>query len=214
MMLPLLAVAVWAQLPQPFEAAVARTVDGDTFVVERPGSIEQTVRLWGADSPEPGQPYFDEAHKRLKELLSGAKPQIVPRERQGRILLASVSVPGKEPGERLDVARTLVFEGLAWWEREQAKEDEVLPRHEAEAREAKRNLWSRPDAVAPWDWRAGRRTPPAPPAEAPDPTVYVTPSGNRYHRPTCQFVRTNRSALKLSEARKRFTPCSVCKPLQ
>jgi micrococcal nuclease len=43
--------------------------------------------------------------------------------------------------------------------------------------------------------------------------VYVTPSGQRYHRETCRVLRQSRFALSLSDAaRSGYTPCQICKP--
>lgn len=58
---------------------------------------------------------------------------------------------------------------------------------------------------------------------SPDPTtepvpadiVYRTPSGKRYHRETCRYVRTNpnATALTIEEAGKQgLTPCQTCNP--
>jgi hypothetical protein len=44
-------------------------------------------------------------------------------------------------------------------------------------------------------------------------TVYVTKSGERYHRDGCQYLRQSKIAVSLAEAvSKGFTPCRVCKP--
>lgn len=43
-------------------------------------------------------------------------------------------------------------------------------------------------------------------------TVYVTKTGKKYHRGTCQHLRQSKIAMSLEEARKRFDPCSVCRP--
>ena len=47
----------------------------------------------------------------------------------------------------------LVREGLAWWYREYAPGNGTLEKLEAEAREAKRNLWSHKKPVPPWVYR-------------------------------------------------------------
>lgn len=49
--------------------------------------------------------------------------------------------------------------------------------------------------------------------EAWDTTVYITDTGNRYHRWGCQYLRLSYTATKLSTAKERgYTPCSVCNP--
>jgi hypothetical protein len=43
-----------------------------------------------------------------------------------------------------------------------------------------------------------------------DSTVFVTRTGEKFHLSGCQYLRTSKIPMKLSEAVKRFTPCSVC----
>jgi hypothetical protein len=43
-------------------------------------------------------------------------------------------------------------------------------------------------------------------------TVYVTPSGKRYHHADCRHVKDKGIPLQLSAAAPRYTPCRVCRP--
>ena len=43
-------------------------------------------------------------------------------------------------------------------------------------------------------------------------TVYVTRTGEKYHRDGCRYLRQSRIPMSLAEASKRFDPCSACKP--
>src|SRR5262245_52993909 len=43
-------------------------------------------------------------------------------------------------------------------------------------------------------------------------TVYVTRPGAKYHRDRCRHLSRSRIPMSLSEAAKRYGPCSVCKP--
>jgi micrococcal nuclease len=46
-----------------------------------------------------------------------------------------------------------------------------------------------------------------------DPTVYITSSGTKYHREGCIYLKDNKIAVRLSEAKRRgYTPCGVCNP--
>ena len=47
----------------------------------------------------------------------------------------------------------IVCAGLAWWYQQYAKHGRVVAALEAEARRAKRGLWSDPQPVPPWEWR-------------------------------------------------------------
>lgn len=43
--------------------------------------------------------------------------------------------------------------------------------------------------------------------------VYVTPSGNKYHREDCRYTKDKECiALTREEAQQNYTPCSVCDP--
>ncbi len=54
------------------------------------------------------------------------------------------------------------------------------------------------------------------PQTDPDPdsvTVYVTKSGEKYHRDGCQYLRKSKIETTLSSAKARgYTPCSKCNP--
>lgn len=63
--------------------------------------------------------------------------------------------------------------------------------------------------------------PPEPTAAPPSPevvepvgeTVYKTPHGERYHRPSCHHVRGKALAISLADARAMgLTPCGTCNP--
>ena len=47
-----------------------------------------------------------------------------------------------------------------------------------------------------------------------DPIVYVTRTGKCYHRGSCSYLRKSKIPIKLSEARKRYRPCSRRRPPQ
>ncbi len=127
-------------------------VDGDTLkiLVNRQ---EIRVRLYGIDCPERRQPFGKRAKQFASELAFGKTVTLIEhgRDRYGR-LVAEVILPD---GRSLN--RELVRAGLAWWYRRYAPDDHELGVLEAEARAAKRGLWSLPDPRPPWEWRRGRR---------------------------------------------------------
>ena len=43
-------------------------------------------------------------------------------------------------------------------------------------------------------------------------TVYVTRTGKKYHRGSCRYLKKSKIKITLSEAKKRYQPCKVCKP--
>lgn len=43
-------------------------------------------------------------------------------------------------------------------------------------------------------------------------TVYVTESGKKYHAKNCNIVKTGKTGMELSEAKKKgYAPCASCK---
>lgn len=68
-----------------------------------------------------------------------------------------------------------------------------------------------------WSFSALATATPSRPAPLADPqhvTVYVTKTGKKYHRGTCQHLRQSKIPMDLEDARKIYSPCSVCKPPQ
>ena len=54
-------------------------------------------------------------------------------------------------------------------------------------------------------------TTPAPSTE--ETTVYVTRTGEKYHRAGCRYLARSQIPIQLREASARYGPCSVCKPV-
>ena len=43
--------------------------------------------------------------------------------------------------------------------------------------------------------------------------VYVTKSGEKYHRDSCSSLRKSKIAISLKEAKKKgYEPCKICNP--
>jgi endonuclease YncB( thermonuclease family) len=146
----LLLVASTARAEAP--ARVVGVKDGDTIEVFD-GRTKETVRLWGIDCPEMGQP-FGKAAKRFVSDVCFGKPVKLEgrgRDRYGR-LLAIVGLPD---GPSLNAL--LVKEGLAWWYYSFAPKALDLAVLEREAKRGRRGLWADPEAVPPWSWRKLRR---------------------------------------------------------
>jgi len=43
-------------------------------------------------------------------------------------------------------------------------------------------------------------------------TVYITRTGKKYHRSGCRYLSKSKIPIELTEAIKRYSPCSVCRP--
>ena len=43
-------------------------------------------------------------------------------------------------------------------------------------------------------------------------TVYVTRTGQKYHRGSCRHLARSKFPMPLSEAKREYDPCKVCSP--
>lgn len=183
LLLPLQALAA------DYPARVVGITDGDTLTVLRDGKAQVKIRLASIDAPETGQDFGSRAKQAASELAFGKTVTIhaTDTDRYGRTIAEVILPNGRSLG------RELVAEGYAWRYVQYARGDRELARLEADARTAKRGLWSQPNPVAPWDWRHGRGVP-----------VTDEVIGNRnshvYHAPYCAAVgrmnAENRVAFK------------------
>lgn len=129
---------------------VIATSDGDTVTARcgEPGAYEQVkVRISAIDSPEKAQPFGNASRQHLAALCLQQQATITrkTKDRYGRTV-ADVQCQGN------DVATEQVRAGLAWYYFKYGKGYEALAGLEAEAREARRGLWS-VEAAPPWEWR-------------------------------------------------------------
>ncbi|AVM46661.1 hypothetical protein C5Q97_18860 [Victivallales bacterium CCUG 44730] len=128
----------------PLRLRAEACVDGDTFAASREARV---IRLWGIDAPELNQPWGKAAKAALEEFL---------RKRE-----LSITVKGKSFGrtvgivrsDRRDVALELLKMGLAWHDPRYAPKRDDYAKAEADARKAKRGLWSDENPTPPWEWR-------------------------------------------------------------
>jgi endonuclease YncB( thermonuclease family) len=173
---PLVLLAACPAFGSDYSARVVGISDGDTITVLRDRK-QVRVRLHGIDAPKTGQDFGSRAKQAASELAFGKQVTIRPRnvDRYGRTVAEVILPDGRS------MNREMVRRGLAWWYRTYAAHDAELAGLEAEAREARIGLWSRPNPVPPWAWRRGDAVPQ---------TAAVI--GNRrsrvYHKPTCHVA--------------------------
>lgn len=163
----------------PWSGKVVTIADGDTLSILRDGRDVVRVRLWGIDAPEAGQDHGDKARRRLVELAAGKTARVEPVEldRYGR-MVARVRIGAANLGT------IQVRDGFAWWFRRHASGAVELEQAEAEARAARRGLWSAPVApVAPWDWRSGGGLPPDVAGR-----FVASKRSTVYHAPGCRSI--------------------------
>lgn len=135
---------------------VVRVIDGDGARL-RLDSGPMEVRLYGIDAPELHAPRGREAKRALEKILARRRVEIVPvsQDRYER-MVAVLLVDGQSAGE------LMLERGHAWAYRDylgQLEGDERYCQLEAEARMARRGLWSQPPQswLPPWSWRARER---------------------------------------------------------
>lgn len=221
---------------QTLRGRVVGVADGDTITVLGADNRQTRVRLQGIDAPESRQAFGQTSKQNLSDLVFDRQVivEYEKNDRYGRTL-------GKVVASGRDVNLLQVKAGLAWhykyYQDEQSPVDRRLYADaETEARSARRGLWADPKPIPPWDFRRGKRSAveeggttegggPRPAAtgrsagaqaggstEPEEETVYVTRTGSKYHRLSCQYLRRSRIPISLKEARRSYEPCSVCKP--
>ncbi len=136
---------------EAFEGKVVGVADGDTLVV-LDGTAQVRVRLHGIDCPERGQAFGAAARRFASSLAFGKSVTVrsLGKDRYGRLLGEVVLSDGRS------LNRELVAAGMAW-HYARYSDDEALARAEREARKARVGIWSEPDPVAPWSYRAAGR---------------------------------------------------------
>ena len=140
--------------PQPgteLRGKVVQVKDGDSMVV-RVGDENVGVRTFGVDCPERGMPFSARAKSFTSGLVGNRDVTVVVHDvdRYGRIVGDVKLADGRSLG------RELLREGLAWYYRRYAN-DPDFEKLESDARAAKRGLWSDPNPIPPWKFRADRR---------------------------------------------------------
>ncbi len=169
-----------------YTAQVIGIADGDTITVLTADKTQHRIRLNGIDAPETGQDFGSRAKQAASELAFGKTVTIQPHgtDRYGRTIANVTLADGKV------LNREMVKQGMAWWYRKYAPNDSELAKLETEAKHARNGLWSQPNPISPWDWRAG--------AGAPKTVGFV---GNRashvYHSPNCRGVATMKDSNRV-----------------
>ncbi len=127
-------------------AQVVQIVDGDSLTVVIDGEMVR-VRLAEIDAPEKKQPYTKRSKKSLSDLCFWIEAELagISKDQYGRTL-ARVRCNG------VDANAEQVKRGMAWVYEKHAKDPELY-KLQAEARSAKRGLWSVNSPIPPWRWQ-------------------------------------------------------------
>ncbi len=147
-------VAIQSVAGELFQCKVKDILEGDSFLAEAIGDSPQElkIRIYGVDSPDEGQNFYEEAKQYLKGLIGEKEVEVESLTKDN--LGYQVSNVRTEDGE--DISEVLVKEGYAWWDEENAKDAITLKKLCAEAIRQKKGLWAYSSPLAPWDYRRGK----------------------------------------------------------
>lgn len=145
----LICIAVHAQL----QGKVVSVSDGDTFTLLTKDKQQVKIRVYGIDCPEYHQDFGQVARKFTSDLIFKKQVYIDCKDtdKYGRTLGIVYVLP-----DSTNLNEALLKAGLAWhysyFDHNQLWQD-----MEDEARQKKIGLWSRNDAIAPWEFRRSER---------------------------------------------------------
>lgn len=149
----LLALLCAPTFAQAWPGDVLTVHDGDTVRVQPADGAAVSIRVYGVDCPELGQPYGAEARNMTAHLLNGRQVEIIPaqtrksyrREVAGVVLLDDMIV----------LQDALISAGLAWVDNRFCRMAvcDLWRQHQADAKAARRGLWADDNPIPPWTWR-------------------------------------------------------------
>ena len=177
-----------ADPPKDFKGAESHNVvrvEAPNLVVLSAEGKQQAVRLIGVGHPS--APHTEPALRFLRNVLEGEAVYLEldrqQRDEQGRVLAYLYRAP-----DGLFVNLEMLRQGYVPLDAlHLSKHKEVLGRWEKVAKEKRKGLWGAT-------------------------VVYVTETGHKYHRASCRYLRQSCEPITLEDARKRYGPCSVCRP--
>lgn len=185
---------------------VLSVIDGDTVNITYEGK-KTSVRLIGVDTPEtvhpskPIEPYGKEAAAFLKNLLKEESVYLrfdrEKTDKYDRLLAYLYRAP-----DGLFVNLEIVRQGYGRAYTEYPFKHMALFQH----------YGTRAEKIGKGLYGVEAKV------EAPsDPqnetvTVYRTRTGSKYHRAGCRHLSRSKFPISLEEAKKRYGPCSVCRP--
>jgi micrococcal nuclease len=189
----LVAAALLLNVSSASAQLVQRVIDGDTVAIQGIG----TVRLIGVDAGEADQ----QSAGFLRQMIINKVVRLeYDHDRTDRYdrTLAYLYLP-----DGTFVNAEIVKQGYATaYTAFPFRFMEQFRAYEREARAAKRGLWGNGEAVALA----------APSAADAKTTVYVTKTGEKYHRAGCRSLARSQVPMSLGEAAARYGACGICKP--
>ncbi|MBI5109429.1 MAG: thermonuclease family protein [Rhodocyclales bacterium] len=141
---------------------VVELVSGDSLVIEDMQGQRHRVRLFAIAAPDSRQPFAAESRRALADLLLGKRVMVekIREDAYGRLIGKLLTTPAHCatcPPSR-DVALAQIEAGLAWWFREERREQTLQDQGyyeyaEFDARTRRIGLWRDESPIPPWEWR-------------------------------------------------------------
>ncbi|MDP1645261.1 MAG: thermonuclease family protein [Sulfuritalea sp.] len=153
---------------ESLQGTVIEVTEGDIVIVADDHQTRYKIRLAGIDAPEPRQAFGQQSRKSLAKLVLNKKVSIERRKEDnyGRVV-ARVMV---QPHGCISCARTRdaglaqLEAGLAWWYREERREQPLAEQGyyeyaEFDAHARRIGLWADATPLPPWEWRKRNNRP-------------------------------------------------------
>lgn len=131
---------------------IVAITDGDSLKARCDEGAPVEMRLAEIDSPERGQPFYKQAKQSLSEMCHGKQASIRQTAYDKRYDRPVVRVQCDD----LDANAEQIRRGMAWVF-DRYVTDHALYEFQAEARAAKRGIWSDESPTPPWEWRKRTR---------------------------------------------------------
>lgn len=130
---------------------VVFVTDGDTLNCMDNANVTHKVRLAEIDAPEKRQDYGEKAKQHLSALVHRKRVTIKYKKKDfyGRTIGYVIS-------DGNDINALQVKNGMAWVYERYSKSPEYRKLQKA-AKDKKIGLWGHSMAIAPWEWRKGKR---------------------------------------------------------
>jgi endonuclease YncB( thermonuclease family) len=147
------ALTAWLSIAPVFalDGRVVAVADGDTITVLDDAKQQHRIRLAEIDAPEKKQDFGARSKESLAELVFNQRVRVVEtaRDRYGRTV--GVVFAGPQNVNLEQVKRGMAWAYLAY------ATDPVYAQAENEARRSRLGLWTKPNAVPPWEYRKSVR---------------------------------------------------------
>lgn len=127
------------------QTAVLSILDGDTLIIQTTNG-PTTVHIGGFESPEPGQPFFEDAKALTTKLING-KPVTISAA--GKI--ENQSIVKISTANHKNIPLVLISSGLGWVAKPVRPTEKEI---EIKARMKHIGIWSKPNPESPWAYRA------------------------------------------------------------